>query len=758
MSLRRLALMSAVMVAAGLSSSGAARAGNPFKSVGSGLAAGVVEKIPMLAATLAEVNSGLTRNEDHIGDILDGVVDKTVTNVNDKAKARLDQVDQILESRLLQVKVEANDVADHALGRVDTMAKGLESSLVKDLDDSAKKALDQADTILSKQVAALGDAVQSALGKADQVLAARIAQVDEVASRQLGNVDVIASKQRIALEQTAVRLAVLIGLIVFVVFVLRRLWGAYQELTDGEPDGDERELARAADGQGTPPSPGAWNQRGPARTWMFAKGLGGPLLAHLAAAGLAVGVLYVLYDRLPFGAQKESSALAQVHETQMRQSLLQLDFQQVRFHASQLAYLVPENGATYRAISAKADLLRDLFARPTLLATDAGINQLNEQVKGVRRLLGRTPDADLLVVDAMLLWQTGGSRADEYRAASACARALRLEPRGFAMAPLARAYLETFLSAPYLDTDAGLGRDAATLQEMRELLEVAGPDESNNPLAISLLVARRMRAVDAASSDAYVAMAQKHAALVELARVKGAAGAIAKLRAQRNAEADKVVAAWISFDSQLADTPGLAGNPAVLAIFRLDDALYTRAKWFSDNPGTDKLAPLLAPEPPSASKAAASAGKSKASPKTANGSLPPEARLKLAPPRVAWARRYRALIAGPARQLLELQEADRFAAYERAAQAFESALIAAAQAGGSPQPAALAAAALGLYVDPTPAGDRIPFARALVPAGTGQMVAGQAVAGQKTGGQTVGDQGGAAQLSEALRARGVRLL
>jgi len=89
---------------------------------------------------------------------------------------------------------------------------------------------------------------------------------------------------------------------------------------------------------------------------------------------------------------------------------------------------------------------------------------------------------------------------------------------------------------------------------------------------------------------------------------------------------------------------------------------------------------------------------------------------------VAWARRYAALLAGPARTLVELQEAARYRAYEQAALSFERALVALWTSGGGAggatdagrvtdarRRAVLGAARLGLFVDGG-SGERLPYA------------------------------------------------
>jgi hypothetical protein len=250
--------------------------------------------------------------------------------------------------------------------------------------------------------------------------------------------------------------------------------------------------------------------------------------------------------------------------------------------------------------------------------------------------------------------------------------------------------------------------------------------------------------------------------------VKRAAAKVA-----RNRSAERVVAAWQQFDDGLRQSPVLADNALVLSVFRLNDVMLTHALWYTTDPETTAWPRKLA----------ALTGKGDKAKK-----------LALAPARAVWARRYAALLQGPARELVEMQEADRFEAMETDALAFESAMAA---LGGAPPPsadvaangkatksktrrssgataasedarklaAANAASALGLYQKAPDAGTRTPVAVALAGdvkaleqklEGAGaqaKVTAGGAGANARTAAQSAVDQ-----LQESLRSLRGRLL
>jgi hypothetical protein len=675
--------------------------GWPFRFAGGEVASAAADKFkPALKEVVGDLEHSVDRT-----------LDKHEQKVANLARGLLDDVNFKLEDRILQVKTSANEVIDHAFDRVDlTLREGLVQAertgtvLIRQAGKEVRATLDHTDGILRERLADVDRMATTLVVRTDEALAARIEQVDELAGRRLGNVDVIASKQRIALERTVVRVAVLIGLVVFAVFALRRLHDRYTALQQK----------------------GLTGMRGAPRTWAIVRGLGPVLGTHLAGAALGAGVLLGLYQVLPLGAAREAEELLARHEQGLAQATAQFDHVQARFHAAQLEFLSTGDAGRYRAIAAKAELLRDLVARPTLLASREGLATLAKRVDRVEQLFGGRADPDALVLRALLLWETGQSRRHEHEAASLAGRALRLAPGGFALAPLARAYVDTFLETPYEDGEAGVGRDATSAAELRDVLAASARDRVTTPLDTTLEVARLIRRLDRESSRAYVAMVRAHA------RLSARPGQRAALLAERNQHARAVVAAWTTFDAALS---ALGEDPAVLAAFRLNDAVLTRALWFVVQPQELRLAPTLAEL-------------------TAENQA--TLKVRMAPARVGWARRYRELLHGPARDLAEFHEAERFRAWEVWTQEFEEAMVAHERALATRQGeaaarwrAVVAAAALGLYVETAPDGTRAPLA---------QELAGDLRASPRP--PTAQDRaaGLPATLAEALRRRGPRLL
>jgi hypothetical protein len=321
-----------------------------------------------------------------------------------------------------------------------------------------------------------------------------------------------------------------------------------------------------------------------------------------------------------------------------------------------------------------------------------------DKVAEVERLFGDEQDPDVLVIKALMLWQVGTQRRDEHEAASLCARAVRVGRGRFVLQPMAVNLLRSFLEAPYIAPDAPFGRDAEAISDLEAALGVAGEPQLGFPLQRALTLDDRIRAVDRAVTRAYTQMIEAHADVVRLRRHKNADEQ--KARERRTQAAREVIAAWKTFDAAVQAVPGLAGSPEVLALFRLNDATLTRARWFVEDPRTNELAKTLS--------------------ELAKDEKTVGLRIRLAPPRVVWARRYAALLDGPARSLIELQEAKRFRTDEGKLAAFEEELVALlsadepqARAPEDWQKAARDAARLGLFIDDG-SGARIPYAEALL--------------------------------------------
>jgi hypothetical protein len=615
----------------------------------------------------------LRDHEGHISDLATALVDHT----SDSFKARIIQVTTNVKDI---VNTDLKNTLDHAIGQVGGVGAALidrldktATKLVDKVDDKLQKRLHDVDEILKTRSSDINKMVEDRVTQANLAIEERVVQIDEVARGRLGDVNAIASQQRIALEGMIVRVAVVIGGIVFLVFVMKALFEQYQKL---EPD--------------------TVHARGARRTAFFARRLAPALAGPLLAALSGVALIGALYRWLPSGAMQAADELVAQHQAALADSVRRIDPPRARYEAAHLSYLDPDNAAHYSGLAGKAGLIRDMIVVPGLLATEASRETFRRRVSDAERALGPRPDPDLLTLRAIEIWKTSTTRRAEHEAASLAARALELAPRGFGLAPLARAYLETFLNQPFVAADAEEGRDTASLDELATALALAAPDPLDSPFAGVTELAGLMRELEVESTTAYVALAQANARAVvaakKVASKHGDDATVTRELEARTNSATRVIAAWQKFDKALQANDRIAG-PVLLNVFGLNDALFTRAEWFVKNP-----------------KDTAKHGK------TLKQVEKPTERLQLAPARVAWSLRYGELMSAAIRAVLEAQEAEQFESWERWAIEFEDALIALQEATDGRQDdkaarwrVAVAAAALGLYVQ-SPS-YRVPYAR-----------------------------------------------
>jgi hypothetical protein len=624
-------------------------------------------------------------HEDHIADLATALVDHT----NDSLTARITQVTTNFKDI---VNTDLRNTIDHAIGQVGGVGAALidrldnkATKLVDKVDDKLAQRLQQTDEILKNRSTDINKMLDDRVSQTNLAIKERVIQIDEVARGRLGDVNAIANQQRIALEGMIARIAVLVGAVVFLIFVMKALFAKYQSL-----------------------EPKTVKQRGARRTAFFAVQLAPALAGPLLAAFCGLALLGALYRWLPAGALQAEADLVAQHQGALTDSVRRLEAPRARYEAAHLSYLDPQNAAHYAGLAAKAGLIRDVVVIPGLLATEASRAEFRLHVSDAERALGPRPDPDLLTLRAMDKWKTGATRQAEHEAASLAARALELAPRGFGLAPLARAYVETFLNQPFVAADAEESRDLAALDQLAAALALATPEPVDSPFASVTELSRLMRALEKESTDAYVALANANARAVlaasELANKQGKAAAAKKIASAhtdaatvtrelqaRTKSANDVVAAWKRFDKALQANDRITGA-VLLNVFGLNDAPLTRALWFVKNP-QDTAAHGI----------------------TLRQVKEPTDRIQLAPARVAWALRYGELMSPEVRAFLEAEEAKQFENWERWAIELEDSLIALEQVAAAKQadaPArwrvAVAAAALGLYVQ-TPS-YRAPYA------------------------------------------------
>jgi hypothetical protein len=617
-----------------------------------------------------DAEDALERRVDQVG----GVASRLIAETDQDLAARVAQVDRSIEARILQVEVAANRTLDHAfgrldrsLGRIDAIARkridqiaAKSNELIDHAGDEASELLAQADAVLERRIEDVRQLVHATIQEADHAAEARIAQLDEMAGRRIKNLDVVATRLSLNAERAMLRIAGLVALVAFIGFVLWRLFveagNAWKTSLVGTMGLRVKQTAARA-------SPRFFTQ-----------------LAFAVAAGVA---LWLVADHLPKNAEDRARAQVELHTDAMGAALAAYDFAMVKYHASQLEVLGDGDATRIRVVVRKAELLQTVFLRPGVLQSAGGLRKVMADVAAIERELVK-PDADIAVIKCYVLWQVAATRSDEYDAASWCADALEMPPSelpgGFMLGALAHNYVGAFLHDPYQPlADAPITLDQlARLRRVHDKVAATELAKQGSPQFQHVLEFNRLIAeLDRASGKAYLEMLSAHAETV-IARAgwkkpQPEPPALRAALSRRLDAARSVIDAWRTFDRQLEESPWLADDPTALAAFTLDDAVLSHALYFEVVPEADHLPPRFLAEPPAETpkpKPGQKPAKPAAAPK-----LTPDLRVKTAPLRIAWARRYASLIGNKSQELLAFEETARFRAFEERAARFEVAYV-----------------------------------------------------------------------------------
>lgn len=227
----------------------------------------------------------------------------------------------------------------------------------------------------------------------------------------------------------------------------------------------------------------------------------------------------------------------------------------------------------------------------------------------------------------------------------------------------------------HTDTDAvlsiGIDRIKAArippASHLRELEQI---------FAYNALVAR----LDEDLTPAYLEMLEAHVHYAAAATAKPYVVSTATAtRKARSDAAQKVVAAWLAFDHALAESDALAGDPAALNAFTLDDAVLSQALFFYAEAHDDRgqEIPLDPKNPPPVRLPVFFDGYAAPAAKKPGAGFAPTAaprpadqqalrlRVAAAPIRIRWARRLEPLLGKTTQDVLAKEEAERFRALEQ---------------------------------------------------------------------------------------------
>jgi len=608
-------LCSNVVVAVGLLSicCGSAHAWNPFDTIKK-LGQGVVDT----------VKGGLNLAGSIVGAPIGGLVDSATAPTIDHAKSAGHELIADLDGRMKDRILQVDDVLKKGIGELDT---SLQNRLIQ-ADDAMRKRIDQFDGAMAGRIEQINVVLATSIDRVDDVLGKRLDELDALSEKRIGNLDVVTTKAAYTFEGALNRFVLSACLTILIAVIL---YSIYRQA--GASLGEEKVRSWKT-----------WRAAILKTKWTW--------ISQAALALMVVGVFYAIAVMIPGSPRAQAEALAQVHEKAFETSLEMLDLQRAQYYASQLVLLRPGDNKM-RAWAIKAELLRDLLNRPTLLQTEQGIGEHLVRIQQCEQLLGNSVDPDICVAKAIISWLLGSIRQLEFEAANFCAQALADPNRQFALRPIAVNYLENYVHNPIpqdaIVKDAG-STSMSSFADLQKCLTDAKQSKSSkssgSQLAYLADYDALVRDLDEKSTKAYIAMVDAHAAYM--------ASKDPQKKADRKTRAKEVTDAWEAFGKGLRGCPTLIGTTAPLAAFMLNDATLVRAKWYFKNDSDADLVEDVAPTLVSA-----------------KGN-----RNDYTPFRVELSKTYDVIVPENARRLLETQEYKRYVDCESDAIEFEKRFIA----------------------------------------------------------------------------------
>jgi hypothetical protein len=424
-----------------------------------------------------------------VGAPFGGFVNSLATPTIQSAEASGHSLISDLDGRISKRIDEINTVSKERIGQLD---ESLENRIAQ-FDKTAEDRIKQADGVMEKRIGQLNSVLSDSIQKVDGVLAERIAQVDDLTERRIGNLDIVVTRAGISFEEATGHVITAACLMVFLCLLS---WRIYRTVN-----------------------------KSPKVTWPAA----GWLLAETGAGAAALLLIWGLGNYFTGATRRRADRLIDQYRQSYASSLQVLDFRRARYLGSQLQALNPLS-LEDRGSLLKAELLREVFTRPTLLQSNGGISDLARSVREVATVLrgdGDLDDPDVAVVAAYIIWQNGRTRTDEYRSACLCMKAL--EQGEFPLRPLAVNYVQMYAHDP-LPTKPGLAGDIAdglpdydheqitakakALDEEEfstatQAVELRKKREKNfSPLMHVIAYDRLVRKLDREASDAYVEMVE----------------------------------------------------------------------------------------------------------------------------------------------------------------------------------------------------------------------------------------------------------
>lgn len=507
------------------------------------------------------------------GGFVDGATAPTINRIENAGHGLIEDADSRVKARIDQI--------DGRLGARIEQIDGVLVNRIDQLDEVLVNHEDRIDQLLARNIADV-----------DLLAKERIEQLDEIAEKRIGNLDSVAVKAALTMEEGLLRVIGVGSIIVFITIAAWRIWVL---ITRERQEGAEVNSINDI--------------------WAFAKqhrkGLSGQVLG---AAALAT-CLYLLFSLFPGGAVSRAKSLEKLHIVAFNDSLQNYDFQRARYHGSQLQILNPVQ-QSYRGLTLKADLMRDLFNRPALVKTQTGLFEVEARLGQIYKYLKNDPD--LIVLKAYTLWQAGGDKTVELASVKMCLDALEISKKeDFALRELALNYLVNYSNnpAPELEiTQSGQGEFeklsqnvVAVLSDWEKTSFITKSDtgryvlaENFTPLSHLYEFNSLVAGLREQSDTGYFKLVNAQRLVDEKQKLLNQDGENHELQVQlkdaldaRTESAKEVTSAWNDFENRLNSSGALRYSNLATLAFNLNDSIQARARWYEVHPNDPAFAPLM---------------------------------------------------------------------------------------------------------------------------------------------------------------------
>ena len=499
---------------------------NPFKVVG-GIAGG-----PFTAASFAPVVQDFENKGQNLIREFNARMDDRIVQFDSLIGDRIDTLNIYMETRLVQFDGIIKDNI--------TYTDNLVGKRIKDVDNA-----------IGKNLLILDNIVKTSINDFDEVLVERLDQFDEVVNKNFGLLDAGAIRFNYLFENAIIRVLIIGTFLFFVGYILLMLNrnGYFVKWTNKNADRKSLLLEFS-------------------RKFILPAG----------GVALILFLLSLVIHNIPGGPKHKIRQLVQAHEDQYDISLRSFDLKALANHAAHLAFLEPSN-KKYKSNLLKAEIVRELFTRPTLVKNPLLLRTLMNKIYSAENYLN-TIDPDLETIKSYIVWHHFEGSQKNYYSACLAASALKTG-KNFPLKELAVNYLRNYVEKPLVieNPEPVEGVILYDVNDLKSTLD-ANINALDDPELISMRYVFDFNEMILSLSSNVDSLYINILNLNSLIRNEKDQNIQRKLIENRQISAKEIIKEWDLFRRKLENNEFVKGSSALVSLFDLNDAIYTRAQFY----------------------------------------------------------------------------------------------------------------------------------------------------------------------------------